>query len=145
MLRGSDEPQGLTKTVPFWYPLVVERRTDLAYSRAAGAGASYRLQATPSSSHFGGRLGSGFAGSAAASGPMRSYPSYSGARPYFGSGIPARDAERVARGPAVLLADGREVCAPCQRVPAIHSHGRVPVVGSSRGRVPIFSWCLQFS
>lgn len=67
---------------------VAARSAPMAYSRAGGAGASYRLQGTPSSSHFGGRLGGGFAGSAAASGPMRSYPSYSSARPYFGSAPP---------------------------------------------------------
>jgi hypothetical protein len=67
---------------------VVARSAPMAYSRSGGPGASYRLQGTPSSSHFGGRLGGGFAGSAAASGPMRSYPSYSSARPYFGSAPP---------------------------------------------------------
>jgi hypothetical protein len=65
---------------------VAARSAPVAYSRAGGSVPSYQLRGTPSSSsHFGGRLGGGFAGSAAASGPMRSYPSYSSARPYFGS------------------------------------------------------------
>jgi len=64
---------------------VAARPATGAFSRGGSPVASYRLQGTPSPSHFGGRLGGGFAGSAAASGPMRSYPSYAGARPYFGS------------------------------------------------------------
>jgi hypothetical protein len=72
---------------------VAARSTPPGFSRAGAPMASYRLQGTPSSAHFGGRLGSGFAGSAAASGPMPTYPSYSGARPYFGSAPSA--AQRV--------------------------------------------------
>ena len=52
----------------------------------AGSSASRSYAAYPSSSHFGGRLGGGFAGSAAYAAPMRSpTTSYGSARPYFGS------------------------------------------------------------
>jgi hypothetical protein len=74
---GARAPQG-----------VAVRAAPGAFSRGGAPVTAYRSQALASeSSHFGGRrLGGGFAGSAAASGPMRSgYPSYGGGpRPYFG-------------------------------------------------------------
>ena len=64
---------------------VAARSAPGAFSRVGPPVAAYRLQGTAAPSHFGGRLGGGFAGSAATSSPMRSYSSYGGARPYFGS------------------------------------------------------------
>ncbi|HTB74977.1 MAG TPA: DUF6600 domain-containing protein [Polyangiaceae bacterium] len=66
---------------------VAARSAPGAFSRGGDPVAAYRGPASPSSSHFGGRrLGGGFAGSPAASAPMRSYPAYSGSpRPYYGS------------------------------------------------------------
>ncbi len=63
---------------------VAARTAPGAFSRGGDPVAAYRA---PAASHFGGRrLGGGFAGSPAASAPMRSYPAYSGSpRPYYGS------------------------------------------------------------
>ncbi|HEX4448242.1 MAG TPA: hypothetical protein VH044_15950, partial [Polyangiaceae bacterium] len=52
------------------------------WSQARGPTVAYR---SPEASHFGGRFGGGFAGSAASAPPMRSYSlGGGGARPYFG-------------------------------------------------------------
>ena len=74
---GARAPEGV----------VAARAAPGGFSRGGAAAYAYRSQAMPSSSHFGGRrLGGGFAGNAAASGPMRSPypPAGGGPRPYFG-------------------------------------------------------------
>jgi hypothetical protein len=96
--RATADNRGLTQARAFSRPStamalgarapegVGARAAPAAFSRGAAVPA-YRSSSALAESHFGGRrLGGGFSGSAAASAPMRSYPSYSsGARPYFGS------------------------------------------------------------
>jgi hypothetical protein len=98
----ASDNRGLTQARAFSHPTtavalgarapvgVAARSAPGAFSRGGEPVTAYRSQAMASpsqASHFGGRrLGGGFAGSAAASAPMRSpYPSYGGSpRPYFG-------------------------------------------------------------
>jgi hypothetical protein len=101
--RSAGNDRGLTQARAFSRPTtavalgarapegVAARSAPGAFSRSGAPVSTYRPQALAASSHFGGRrLGGGFAGSAAASGPMRSYPSYGGgARPYFGPSSPS--------------------------------------------------------
>jgi hypothetical protein len=101
--RYAADNRGLTQARAFSRPAsavalgarapvgVAARSGPGAFARGGTPVAAYRTQGAPTSSHFGTRqLGAGFAGSPAASGPMRSYPAYSGARPYFGSSAAMR-------------------------------------------------------
>jgi hypothetical protein len=111
--RSAADNRGLTQARAFSRPAtavalgarapmgVAARAAPGAFSRGGEPVAAYRTQSAPAASHFGGRrLGGGFAGSAAAAGPMRSYPSYSaGPRPYFGSAPAA-----AMRGPSTARA-----------------------------------------
>ena len=79
---GARAPEGMGARAA---PAAFSRAAPAAFSRGGAAVPAYRSSAAMPSSHFGGRrLGGGFAGSAAASAPMRS-PSYAASpRPYFG-------------------------------------------------------------
>jgi hypothetical protein len=99
VVRAPAENRGLMQAQAFSRPStavalgarapegVGPRAAPAAFSRGGASVPAYRSSAAMSSSHFGGRrLGGGFAGSAAASGPMRSASSYGGSpRPYFGA------------------------------------------------------------
>ncbi len=74
-------------------------RPSTAMALGARAPASYTARAggsyAPSESHFGGRLGGGFAGNAASARPMPAY----GARPYFGAPSQASSQSRAYSAP----------------------------------------------